>query len=259
MKKIITLTTDFGLRDPYQGAMKGAILSIDPAAAIMDISHLVASGNVIEGAFVMRSACPYFPDGTIHAGVVDPGVGSERKAVLVQTERYFFIGPDNGLLSLAANGDGIKRVIELENRRFFRKEVSDTFHGRDVFGPVAAHLCLGIDPALLGRQLDKLSGLDLPMPVISKGMIAGEVIYIDSFGNAITNIRGKEMWNRAGLEVGIKGLKLKGVFSTYSKAPNGAAVALIGSTGLLEIAVNKGSASDALGIRVGDEVTVRED
>jgi len=257
MQRIITLTTDFGLRDPYQGAMKGAILSVNPAAAIIDISHLVASANVLEGAFVMHFACPYFPDGSIHVGVVDPGVGSERKAILVETKRYLFIGPDNGLVSLAAKDDGIKRVIELENARYFRKEVSDTFHGRDIFGPVAAHLSLGVDPAELGRPLDNMTGLDLPGTEIDGSEIKGEIIYIDTFGNAVTNIRRDEIRNGVDFEISVKGIKLIGVKRTYSMAGKGSPVALIGSTGFLEVAVNNGSAAQALGIRVGDKVTLR--
>lgn len=258
MQSPITLTTDFGLRDPYQGAMKGAVLSINPAALIIDISHLVMSANVFEGAFVMKGACQYFPQGTIHVGVVDPGVGSERKAVLVETQRFFFIGPDNGLLSLAAKDDGIKRVIELDDRRYFRKEVSDTFHGRDIFGPVAARLSLGVDPAELGRPIDGMTALDLPAPQADAGAITGEVIYIDSFGNAVTNIREEETGNGVGLEIGVKGLRLGGVYRTYSMAAQGAALALVGSTGFVEIAVNRGSAADSLGIRVGDRVTLRK-
>ena len=258
MQRIITLTTDFGLRDPYQGAMKGAILSINPAATIIDISHLVASANVLEGAFVMRFACPYFHEGSIHVGVVDPGVGSERKAILIETGRYFFIGPDNGLLTLAANDDCVKRVIALENRRYFREEVSDTFHGRDIFGPVAAYLSRGIDPLEFGRPLDAASELGVPGPHIDGSEVRGEVIYIDSFGNAVTNILGEEIRNGVDFEISLKGVVLDGVKRTYSMAEKGSPLALVGSTGYLEIAVNQGNAARALGLSVGDRVTMRQ-
>ncbi|MBZ0220804.1 MAG: S-adenosyl-l-methionine hydroxide adenosyltransferase family protein [Candidatus Methylomirabilis sp.] len=259
MERIITLTTDFGLKDPYQGAMKGAILSINPGVRIVDITHLVQPGNILEGAFVLLGASRYFPEKTIHVAVVDPGVGGDRKPILVETRRFFYIGPDNGLLSPSVREDGILRAVELTNRELFRDEVMSTFHGRDIFGPVAAHLSLGAKPEETGQALDKILALDLPKTVPEKGGLRGEVVYIDSFGNLITNIRREDLSALDGtaVEVTVKNAALTGLKKTYAMVEKGAATALIGSTGYLEVAVNRGNAAEALGARVGDTVAVR--
>lgn len=255
---IITLTTDFGLKDPYQGAMKGAILSVNPKARIFDITHLVSAGGIIEGALIMSAACRFFPAGTIHVGVVDPGVGGFRRAILVETERYVFVGPDNGLLSLALEGENIKRAIELTDKRYFLSEVSNTFHGRDIFGPVAAHLTLGVSPALFGPPFERPASVSLPQPSVRGGVVNGVVIYADSFGNLITNIKRDLLGRgREDAEVSVKGAVIKGIKKTYSSAPEGALVALFGSSGFLEIAVNNGSAAAKLGAAAQDGVTVR--
>lgn len=259
MERIITLTTDFGLKDPYQGAMKGAVLSVNPAARTVDITHLVQPGNILEGAFVLLGASRYFPEKTIHVAVVDPGVGGDRNPILVETRRFFYIGPDNGLLSPSVREDGIVRAIELTNTEFFRDEVTSTFHGRDIFGPIAAHLSLGANPEEMGQALDKIRALDLPRTVPEAGGIRGEVVYIDSFGNLITNIRREELsaLDGAAVEVSVKNAALSGLKKTYAIVEKGATAALIGSTGYLEVAVNCGSAAEALGARVGDTVAVR--
>lgn len=259
MNRIITLTTDFGLKDPYVGAMKGAMLSAAPGAAIVDITHLVSPGNILEGAFILVEACRHFPRGTVHVGVVDPGVGGERKPILVETEDYLFVGPDNGLFSLAARSFGMKKAIELTEKRFFLPEVSSTFHGRDIFGPVAAHLAAGAAPDAFGKELGKIRALDIPRPEAGDGGVSGEVIYVDSFGNLISNIRKEdiEAFSGAGCEVLINGAVLKGVRKTYGMAAEGAALALIGSSGYLEVAVNSGSATSALCAGVGGKVKVR--
>lgn len=257
MKRIVTLTTDFGLKDPYVGAMKGAMLSVAPGMAIVDITHLIGPGNILEGAFIMLEACRYFPKGTVHVGVVDPGVGSERKPILVETEDYFFVGPDNGLFSLAASSLGMRGAIELTNKKFFLPEVSSTFHGRDIFGPVAASLSLGADPKEFGTELGKICALDIPRPSIDGDGVAGEVIYVDSFGNLITNIRQEDVDAPGSCVVSIKGIALNGVKKTYSMAKESEPLALIGSSGYLEVAVNSGSASGVLKAGVGEKVRVR--
>ena len=260
MNRIVTLTTDFGLKDPSVGAMKGAMLSAAPGMTIVDITHLVSPGNILEGAFILLEACRYFPRGTVHAGVVDPGVGGERKPILVETEDYLFVGPDNGMLSLVARTLGMKRAIELTEKRFFLPEVSSTFHGRDIFGPVAAHLATGAAPDAFGRELGRIRALDIPRPAAEEDGVSGEVIYVDSFGNLITNIRKEEidlLGGVAGCEVFINGTALRGVRKTYGMAATGAALALMGSSGYLEVAVNSGSATSALKAGVGEKVKVR--
>lgn len=259
MERIITLTTDFGLKDPYQGAMKGAILSVNPLARIVDITHLVPPGSILEGAFVLLGAARYFPEKSIHVAVVDPGVGGDRKPILVETKRFFYIGPDNGLLSPAIREDGVVRAIELANKGYFRDEVASTFHGRDIFGPVAAYLSLGAEPGDMGRAIEKIRALELPKTVTEEGGLRGEVVYIDSFGNLISNIRREELsaLDGAAVEVTVKNAALTGLKKTYGMVEKGVPAALIGSTGYLEVAVNCGSAADALGARLGDKVTVR--
>lgn len=259
MERIITLTTDFGLKDPYLGAMKGSILSVNAAAKIVDITHLVTQGDIREGALVLKDACAYFPSGTIHVGVVDPGVGGARRPLLIETERFLFVGPDNGLFSPALEREKVLRVIHLTDKRFFSKTVSPTFHGRDIFGPVAAHLSLGADPSGFGVRVEGIEGLASPEPKREEGSVAGSVIYIDSYGNLITDIdeRDIESLRSSSLEVVIKGRSLDGIVETYSGVEEEALAALIGSSGRLEVAVNLGSAQKLLGAGVGERVVVR--
>ncbi len=258
MNRIVTLTTDFGLKDAYVGAMKGAMLAVEPALTVVDITHLVSPGNVLEGAFILSQACGYFPKGTVHAGVVDPGVGGQRKAVLVEAGDYVFVGPDNGLFSLAVGTLGMKRAVELTDESFFLPEVSSTFHGRDIFGPVAAKVAAGASPGSFGCEIGSIGALELPATAIEDGALAGEVIYVDSFGNLITNIREEELASFGGgpVDVLIGDKRLAGVKKTYSVAGKGAALALIGSSGYLEVAVNSGSAALATGLGVGAKVRV---
>ncbi|MFQ5735829.1 MAG: S-adenosyl-l-methionine hydroxide adenosyltransferase family protein [Thermodesulfobacteriota bacterium] len=256
MEEIITFTTDFGLKDPYQGAMKGAVLSVNPGAGLVDISHLVTPGNILEGAFILLESCGYFPRGTIHLAVVDPGVGTERKAVIVETERYLFVGPDNGLLSLAAGREKVRRVIHLTEKPFFREEVSPTFHGRDIFAPVAAQLSLGTNPGAFGLEIDGLAAVEMPRPIKKDGLTTGEVIYVDIFGNLITNIRKEELDGAGMVEVSVNGLVIKGLTDNYAVVGKGEPLALVSSSGLLEIAVNSGAASGYFNAGVGTRVVL---
>lgn len=261
---IITLTTDFGLKDPYLGAMKGAMLSINPKATIADISHLITPGNILEGAFVLAGAYSYFPDGAVHVGVADPGVGGGRRPILIETERYLFVGPDNGLLSLAVEREKVRRVVRLTEKKYFLKEVSSTFHGRDIFGPVAAHLTLGVSPGAFGDPLKEGPvSIGIPRPSVRNGVVKGTVIYVDSFGNLITNIKAGDLTAGLGpgykdrLEAEIKGFAIQGLSKTYSAVAKGAAAAIIGSSNHMEIAVNQGKASEVLGAQAGEGVIVR--
>lgn len=259
MNRTVTLTTDFGLKDAYAGAMKGAMLTVAPALSIVDITHLVSPGAVLEGAFILSEACRFFPNGTVHVGVVDPGVGGRRKAILVEAGEHIFVGPDNGLLSLAVRALGMKRAFELTDESFFLPEVSSTFHGRDIFGPVAARVAAGAAPESFGAALGRIEALDLPGTALEDGGLSGEVIYVDSFGNLITNIREEEVASFGGgaVEVRIGKESIPGVRKTYGMAGKGAVLALIGSSGYLEVAVNSGSAACALGFGVGEKVMVR--
>lgn len=240
--------------------MKGAILSVNPGAAIIDITHGISPGDITEGALVMLDACPFFPEGTIHVGVVDPGVGGGRRALLVESERYFFIGPDNGLLSPAVEcGGRFKRVFRLENKKYFLKEISDTFHGRDVFGPAAGHLSLGVEAGAFGPPLENFLKLKLPGPAVKGSGLVGEVIHVDTFGNLITNIKREDILNKPGSEtllVRIKGAEVKGILKTYSEIAEGGLGVVIGGSGRMEVAAKGASAGALLGCGVGEKVSV---
>ena len=186
---LITLTTDFGSEDWFVGVMKGVILGIAPRAAIVDITHGISPGDVFAGAFALAASCRCFPRKTVHVAVIDPGVGGGRQAIVVQTRDYYFVGPDNGVLSLALEQESIRSIRRLQNRRFFRPDISNTFHGRDIFAPVAAHLSKGVAVAALGPELNDCVRLSLHPPAFKRGRLFGEVVYVDRFGNAITNVR----------------------------------------------------------------------
>ncbi len=256
---VITLTTDFGLSDHYVAAMKGAVLKINPEASIVDITHLVTPHNIREGAFMIASATPYFPENAIHVGVVDPGVGGERRALLIETENAFFIGPDNGLFSLALEGMEVKRTIELTSSDFFGPLVSQTFHGRDIFAPVAAHLSLGRDPSEFGDAGSPPLPLKGAVPVRNGDEIAGEVVHIDRFGNIITNIRWidiETLGGEAALTASFKGSSIILSGESYSSVAASTLLALQGSSGFLEIAKRGGDAGETLAAATGDEVSV---
>jgi S-adenosylmethionine hydrolase len=260
MARIITLTTDFGIRDPYAGALKGAILSVNPDATIVDITHSIGPGNVIEGAFALLGAYQFFPKGTVHVAVVDPGVGGKRMPILIETSRFFFIGPDNGVLTLAASRDRIRRAVELKEERYFLKPVSHTFHGRDIFGPVAGHVSKGTGIRRFGPNITEnaVKAIGLPRIQTKKTGLTGSVVHIDSFGNLITNITSDAVnWRFEEVIVSVKRASIKGIKDTYGVAPEGALVALIGGAGFLEIAVNKGSAKERLKADIGAIVSLR--
>ncbi|HKZ93926.1 MAG TPA: SAM-dependent chlorinase/fluorinase [Candidatus Bathyarchaeia archaeon] len=261
---IVTLLSDFGLKDPYVAEMKAVILAICPNARIIDISHLIEKFNVKIGAFVLASAARYFADGAIHVAVVDPGVGTKRRALLAQTKRAFYIGPDNGILMLAAKQDPINHVFTLTNPEFMLPKISSTFHGRDVFAPAAAHLANGVKPERFGPEISDFTVPSFAQPVLQAKGLAGEVLYIDDFGNVVTNITGADL-RKAGIKVGerlVIRLKNKSYHANLSTAYGEGAprslLALIGSHGLIEIAVNQGSASEKLRVKVGDAMNIGE-
>jgi len=259
---IITLTTDFGERDPYVGMMKGVILSINTRARIVDISHGISAGSILEGSTIIKEAYRYFPPGTVHVGVIDPGVGGERRPIAVASKGHFFVGPDNGLFWPVLAEDPLADVIHLTEKQYWMDAVSSTFHGRDIFAPVAARLSEGIDLNLMGQKIDDPVTLAYPLVKREQDLLAGEVMRVDHFGNLITNITAEdlaEFLSSEGLNVAIGGMVLKGIHTTYDDVSAGEPLALIGSSGVLEIAVNRGSAREELGnaCGIGAKVEVR--
>ena len=254
--RLITLTTDFGSRDWFVGTVKGVIHAIEPRAAIIDLTHEVAPGDIRAAAFTLAASFRFFPAGTVHVAVVDPGVGGARHALAVQTQKYFFVGPDNGVLSWALRREGIRAVHALEDSTFFLKPVSRTFHGRDIFAPVAARLCQGIPIKKLGPSLSDYVRLDWPEPRALSHGLRGEVVYIDRFGNAITNIAVANLPRERALEVFLTGKKVCPLAQTYGSVPAGQPVAVRGSSGFLELAINGGNAARKLRIHVGASVLV---
>ncbi|RLI39129.1 hypothetical protein DRO60_02075 [Candidatus Bathyarchaeota archaeon] len=263
MRPVITLTTDFGTRDPYVASMKGVLLSLCPGAVIIDIAHDIPKFDVRAGALVLAQASPWFPEGTVHVGVVDPGVGTERRAIVVETRRFFFVGPDNGLLMLAAKRDGIKAVYAVENEEFFLPRVSRTFHGRDVFAPVAARLASGMKASEVGPEVSDYMVPSFAEPRVEGDVASGEVMYVDGFGNVITNIPeeflealGVSDGSKLAVKVGGRELELR-LCSAYGEVAPGELLAIVDSWGMLELAVNLGSAASVLHVKPGDEVKVR--
>jgi len=258
---LITLTTDFGTRDWFVGAMKGAMLNVNPDAILVDLAHEVAGGDIRGGAFSLMAGYPFFPKGTVHVAVVDPGVGGPRQAIVVQTANYFFVGPDNGVLSFALARERIKSIRRLENEDYFRKPVSRTFHGRDIFAPVAAYLSRGVSVEAFGPALTEHVTLDWPEARVQagKGRIEGEIVHVDRFGNLITNIGAEtmRMFGDKPCEVFSGNRRLCPIAPFYGAVSAGRPLAVAGSTGFLEIAVNGASAADWLDLGVGDEVNVR--
>jgi S-adenosylmethionine hydrolase len=239
--RLITITTDFGTADGYVGAVKGSILSINPKARLIDLSNEIPSYDIVVGAFHLGCAFSFYPKGTVHLAVVDPGVGSERRPILVKTRRYFFVGPDNGLFTLATLRDSITGIYELANPRYFRSEVSSTFHGRDLFGPVAAHLAKGVDPSKLGPRLPSIktrpefTARSLP----GRGW-EGEILFFDKFGNAFSNLHKSLVKRPERCEVYWRRNRLP-FYRTYSEMPPRKPGALFGSSGFLEIALREDS------------------
>jgi len=257
---IISLLSDFGLKDSYAAQMKAVILSICPKATIVDISHQVERHNLRMGAFILASATPYFPDGTIHVAVVDPGVGGKRRPILIETTRSFYVGPDNGLPLLAAKSDGIKAVYHIVERRFMAEQISATFHGRDIFAPVAAQIANGVEPSRIGRVVTDFVVPDYSEARIERGAVDCEVVHIDGFGNVVTNLHSRDL-GRTVMRYG-SGFKLKHegksvelkLCRTYSDVRVGALLGLVGSHGFLEIAVNQGSAAKRLEVTQGSKL-----
>jgi S-adenosylmethionine hydrolase len=265
MAPVITLLTDYGVESTYPAQMKGIILGRCPQAVIVDVSHGVPRHDVRTAAFMLASAAPAFPEGTIHAAVVDPQVGSQRRILAAEAGGFIYLAPDNSLLTvvthgglLQASGAGPVRIISVENGSFFRTEVSSTFHGRDIFAPVAAAIAGGAKIDDLGPPVADIERFDLPMPEQEGSRINGRVLYVDTFGNLTTNISGAMLARCDGgrLEVRVLGAVIRGLSRAYSDVPAGALLAYVGSAGLLEIGVNRQSAATRLGAGVETPVSV---
>jgi S-adenosylmethionine hydrolase len=266
--KLIALLTDYGYKDPYVGAVKGVILSINPRAVIIDISHEISSYDISEASYVLNSVYKEYPEGTIFVVVIDPGVGSSRRGVLVETRRYYFIGPDNGVLRPAIDEDGIKRVILLNNEKYFRKPVSHTFHGRDIFASVAAYLSLGIDPSEFGETINPNTLIPSPLNIVCEKIdkwVRTFVIHIDRFGNVITGCRTDVLEKLLGhlrsyqeIFIRVRGVETyKGVFHmTFSMAKPGEIVMYPGSMGFIELGVYMSSFARKTNCKKGDELLI---
>jgi len=251
--RVITLLTDFGTGDYFVGAMKGVMLSINESLAIIDISHDVPPQSISSGSFILQNSYKHFPAGSIHVAIVDPGVGSSRRALLVATEDHFFLAPDNGLLSFIFLSDRNLRIFSLENERYFLPNRSNTFHGRDIFAPVAAHLSKGISPEEFGPQIDDPIISSFPSPkMLTSSLFSGEIIHIDRFGNLITNFHSSQLPKRFSLKIGNYLIQKHQTY--YAEALTDEIFSIIGSSGFLEISVLRGSAQKRLGASVGNEV-----
>ncbi|PID40397.1 MAG: hypothetical protein CR984_03425 [Proteobacteria bacterium] len=263
---LITLLTDFGIQDEYVGVMKGVIAGIAPDARVIDITHQIPPQNIVQGAFILAAAYPYFPVGTIHVAVVDPGVGTSRRLIGLACNGHRFLAPDNGLLEKVVAGQPEPSAVALENRRFFHEPVSRTFHGRDILAPMAAHLAAGCRLTDLGPAIDRQSMVSGVIPLyrrVSERCIQGCVVAVDRFGNLMTNIDAAAVASlqrdadHGELAVEVNGTPVGSPVKAYGDVPFNCLLAIFGSRNLLEIAVNGGNARELLGVDVHAEVHVR--
>jgi hypothetical protein len=258
MAPIITLLTDFGYQDGYVGVMKGVMAGICPTAQFIDLTHDIDPQNVAAARFIWLTAAPYFPQGTVHLGVVDPGVGTARRGIALQTPQAYWVGPDNGLFCGVVEQAGAIAAVSLTNSQYWRTpEPSATFHGRDIFAPVAAHLAAGVPLGDLGEAiaLESLVTLDIPRPTVTARGAIGHIQHIDHFGNLITTIPAEGVQLSWHLQVGPLKIPLG---QTYGAVERGQLLALVGSHGWVEIAVNGGNAWERLRLAVGDEVQLHD-
>jgi len=262
---IITLLSDFGTDDAYVGIMKGVILKVNPAVTIVDITHAIAPQDLVQAAFTVDDYYKYFPEKTVHIIVVDPGVGSDRAIVAMETEKHIFLAPDNGVLTRLMDGAVVGRVVRVNNKRHFQEPVSKTFHGRDIFAPVGAHLSKTLRLNDVGEPIDPgvLVRLSLPRPYLTEeGTVAGAIVSIDRFGNLITNIDWRYLKERfatatmPSLKILIGNRIVKGLSPSYDSSTPNEPLAIIGSRGYVEISVNLGSACAYFGSDKGDRVEI---
>jgi S-adenosylmethionine hydrolase len=256
--KIITLATDFGQAGGYAGTLKGVLLKINPYLTVVDVTHEITCFDILEGALVLNSFYRFFPRGTIHLAVVDPGVAGKRKGILIRTDDYFFVGPDNGIFSFVYEQEKVREIVNLTSSKYFLTRPSSTFHARDIFAPVTAYLSLGVKPGEFGPAAQDCYKFELPQPVYGKDCIMGEIVYIDRFGNLITNISSDLIPNKSRMQVRFNDKKINHLSQYYEEEKKGKLLALIGSSNFLEIAVNQGSAQRTLKAKAGDKIKVEK-
>ena len=259
---VITLTTDFGIDDYFVGVMKGVILSINPKIKLIDITHNISPFQIRETAFLVSNFFSYFPPKTIHLIVVDPGVGTKRRAIIAKIRDYFFVAPDNGVLSYVYQKEKGVKVYEITRDEYFLKPVSQTFHGRDIFAPVAAYLSQGISPDKFGKIIKEYEHFSINEAVFEKNHIKGEILYCDRFGNLITNITKKNFEKALALpnckifKIGVKSFRIDNLSSSYSAGKANTLSAIWGSHGYLEIFLKNENAHSEFGIKPGTKVTI---
>ncbi|MDZ7294700.1 MAG: SAM-dependent chlorinase/fluorinase [candidate division KSB1 bacterium] len=251
---IVTLLTDFGTVDAFVGVMKGVILGINPEARLVDLTHEIPAHDVEAAAFVLQMAYPYFPHGTVHLVVVDPGVGSRRRAIAVQAGAHLFVAPDNGVLSWVLARESRWEAVLIERQDLFLPEVSATFHGRDVFAPVAGHLSRGLALRELGPAIPELVRTKVPQPSVEGTCARGEIVYFDRFGNAVTNLPRHLVPPHADLTIAVGSFRIQGLVSCYDEGTEGMPMALWGSAGYLELALRRDNLRARLGLVKGQKV-----
>jgi S-adenosylmethionine hydrolase len=255
-RSMITLTTDFGTKDGYVGAVKGVIKSINPDAKLVDITHEIEPFDILGAAFTLKNYYAYYPKGTVNLVVVDPGVGSDRQPLLIKSEDFFFVGPDNGIFTFVYDRERLKEIIQVSNKKYFLADLSTTFHARDIFAPVAAYLSLGVDVNEFGSPAKQCSKLLLPQPKVTEQKITGEVMHIDRFGNLITNIEADLLHKKRITTIRVGNKQINRISQSYFDILVGKVGALVGSSGFLEIAVNQGSAQSNLKAKIGTSVEI---
>lgn len=255
MSRVISLLTDFGTNDAFVGIMKGIIYGVCPDARIVDLTHDIEPQNIEAASFAIASSYPYFPKGSIHVVVVDPGVGSERRILCVSCEEHYFLAPDNGVLSYIFDKNDAIEVVNVTERSLFLEHISKTFHGRDIFAPVAAHLANGLSLRSLGPHIEDYAKGRVTSPKSIENGLEGEVVYIDRFGNLITNLSNTSLDSVTNAVTTVEGAKLRRV-SCYNEGSAGEPIILPGSAGFLEIAVNAGNAADVLHVTIGSNVRI---
>ncbi len=250
---VIALLTDFGTKDYFVGAMKGAILSVNENAKIIDITHEISPQDIRSASFTLRACYKNFPSKTIFVAVVDPGVGSNRRAILVETDDYYFIAPDNGLLSFVFDEKTNFRVFDLKNEKFFAEKVGQTFHGRDIFAPVAAHLSKGVQPNKFGKEVEDFVHHKTAHPrKVSAAKVEAEIIHIDRFGNLITSLEVKDLHEKFTLEIGMK--RIDKIQNYFAEAEKSEVFMILGSAGFLEIVAFRDSAANLLNAKIGQKI-----
>lgn len=257
---VITLTTDYGTSDHLVGVLKGVILRVVPNATIVDINHHVVPFDVLDGALSIAAAYRYFPARTVHLVVVDPGVGTARRPILVTADQFYFVAPDNGVLSLIYERESAVLVRHITAEHYFLNPVSSTFHGRDIFGPVAAWLAKSLQTEAMGEEITDYVRFTLPRPKAAGSAKKGLVLRVDAFGNLLTNFTAEDLPQASGADAKINlqvgGKRVEKLAQTFAQGAAGEPIAIVGSSGFLEIAVNKGNAARALGVNRGAEITL---